>query len=63
MIHWALFSTLAAGVLYGLYLLLFRNDKQLQARRWYLLASMAFSLVYPLIQMPKTMASTTAASA
>ena len=60
MIHWALFSTLATGVLYGAYLLVFRNDRQLQLRRWYLLAAMAFSLIYPLIRLPQAVSATTA---
>ena len=55
MIRWILFSTLAAGVFYSLYQLLFRNDNHLQVRRWYLLSAMAFSLVYPLVQMPREM--------
>ena len=60
MIHWALFSTLATGVLYGAYLLVFHNDRQLQLRRWYLLAAMAFSLVYPLIRLPQAVSATAA---
>lgn len=52
MIRWMLFSTLAAGVFYGLYLLLLRNDRQLQLRRCYLMATLAFSLLLPLIKMP-----------
>ena len=60
MIHWALFSTLASGVLYGVYQLLFRNDRQLQLRRWYLLTALAFSLAYPLIRLPQAVSATTA---
>ena len=52
MIRWMLFSTLAAGVFYGLYLLLLRDDRQLQLRRCYLMATLAFSLLLPLIKMP-----------
>lgn len=49
MIRWALFSILAAGALYLLYLLLFRHEKQFQVRRCYLLSALVFSLLYPLI--------------
>lgn len=55
MIHWMIFSTLATGVFYGLYLLLFRRDTHLQLRRWYLMGALAFSLIYPLVQMPEMM--------
>ena len=55
MIRWILFSTLATGVFYGLYLLLFRRDAHLQLRRWYLMGALAFSLVYPLVRMPEMM--------
>ena len=62
MIHWALFSTLATGVFYGAYLLIFRNDRQLQLRRWYLLAALAFSLAYPLVRLPQAVAAPTVVS-
>jgi TonB family protein len=62
MIHWALFSTLATGVFYGAYLLVFRNDRQLQLRRWYLLAALAFSLAYPLVRLPQAVAAPTVVS-
>ena len=62
MIHWALFSTLATGVFYGAYLLVFRNDRQLQLRRWYLLAALAFSLAYPLVRLPQAVAVPTVVS-
>lgn len=52
MIHWALFSTLSTGVLYGLYMLLFRRDRWLHLSRWYLMAALLFSLVYPLVRFP-----------
>ncbi len=55
MIRWILFSTLATGVFYGLYLLLFRRDAHLQLRRYYLMGTLAFSLVYPLVRMPEVM--------
>lgn len=53
MIRWALFSTLAAGLFYGLYCLLLRRDRWLQLSRVYLLTTLAFSLVYPLVRMPE----------
>lgn len=52
MIRWMLFSTLATGLLYGLYCLLFRKDRWLHISRGYLIVSLAFSLVYPLLQLP-----------
>lgn len=52
MIRWMFFSTLSTGVFYGLYLLLLRNDRQLQLRRCYLMATLAFSLLLPLVRMP-----------
>lgn len=48
-------SILAAGVFYAMYMLLFRKDKHLQLHRWYLIVLLAFSLVYPLVQLPKKM--------
>ncbi|MBR1550566.1 MAG: TonB family protein [Bacteroidales bacterium] len=54
MIRWILFSTLASALFYGLYWLLFRNDKQLQVRRWYLMVALAFSLFYSLVRVPVT---------
>ena len=56
MIRWMILSTLAAGVLYAFYLLLFRNDKQLQLRRCYLLVALVFSLIYPLVRLPEAVA-------
>ena len=53
MIRWALFSTLATGVLYGLYLLLFSRERLLQLRRFYLIGALAFSLLYPLVRLPE----------
>lgn len=53
MIRWALFSTLAAGLFYGLYLLLMRRDRWLQLSRAYLLVTLAFSLLYPLARLPE----------
>lgn len=53
MTHWALFSLLASGLFYGLYMLLFRRDHWLQLSRVYLLATLAFSLLYPTVRMPE----------
>ena len=53
MIRWALFSTLAAGLFYGLYCLLLRRDRWLQISRVYLLATLMFSLLYPLVRLPE----------
>jgi hypothetical protein len=53
MIRWALFSTLAAGLFYGLYCLLLRRDRWLQLSRMYLLATLAFSLLYPMVRLPE----------
>ena len=55
MIHWMTLSILAAGIFYAMYMLLFRKDKHLQLHRWYLIVLLAFSLVYPLVQLPKKM--------
>ena len=52
MIRWALFSTLATALLYGLYVLLLRRDRWLQLSRWYLMGALAFSLVFPLFRLP-----------
>ena len=53
MIRWVLFSTLATGLFLGLYLLLFRRDRWLQLSRVYLLFTLAFSLAYPLVTLPR----------
>ncbi len=52
MIHWMIFSTLAAGLLYGLYCLTLRRDRWLQLSLWYLLVALGFSIVFPLISLP-----------
>lgn len=54
MIHWILFSTLATVVFYSLYLLLFRRDHWLHLSRWYLITTMMFSIIYPLLQLPES---------
>lgn len=52
MIRWALFSTLATALLYGLYVLLLRHDRWLQLSRWYLMAVLAFGIAFPLVRLP-----------
>lgn len=47
-----LFSTLAAGLLYGLYCLTLRRDRWLQLNLWYLLVAIGFSMVFPSIKLP-----------
>ena len=55
MIRWMLFSTLATGLLYGLYALLLRRDRWLQLSRWYLMGAFVFSLVFPLVRLPEAL--------
>ena len=50
-----LFSTLAAGLFYALYMLSLRRDRRLRLSRAYLIATMVFSLTFPLIRMPETL--------
>lgn len=57
MIHWVVFSTLSAGLLYGLYCLTLRRDRWLQLSHWYLLVTLGFSLVLPLVSLPARLAS------
>ena len=52
MIRWMILSTLATGLLYSLYAMLLRRDRWLQLSRWYLMVTLAFSLVFPLVQLP-----------
>ncbi len=52
MIRWAFYSTLATGLFYGLYCLLLKRDHWLQISRWYLLISLTFSLIFPLLRLP-----------
>ena len=56
MIHWIVFSTLAAGLLYGLYCLTLRRDRWLQLSLWYLLLAMGFSIVFPFFSLPERVA-------
>ena len=52
MIHWALFSTLTAGILYCCHRLLFARDHWLQLSRVYLIVALVFSLLMPLVTIP-----------
>lgn len=52
MLRWIIFSTLAAGLFYGLYCLTFKRDRWLQLSRAYLILTLAFSLAFPLVQLP-----------
>ena len=56
MIRWMVFSTLAAGLLYGLYCLTLRRDRWLQLSLWYLLVALGFSIVFPLVSLPESLA-------
>ncbi len=53
MIQWMIFSTLAAGLLYGLYCLTLRLDRWLQLSLWYLLVALGFSIVFPFLSLPE----------
>ena len=53
MMHWVLFSVVAAGLFWGFYRLLLRRDGWLQLSRFYLIISLVFSLVYPLVPLPE----------
>ena len=53
MIHWIVFSTLAAGLLYGLYCLTLRRDRWLQLSLWYLLLALGFSILFPFFSLPE----------
>lgn len=52
MIRWAIFSTLASGILYGCYCLLLRRDRWLMVSRSMLVCSLLFSLLLPLLRIP-----------
>ncbi len=56
MIHWIVFSTLAAGLLYGLYCLTLRRDRWLKLSLWYLLLALGFSIVFPFFSLPERLA-------
>ena len=52
MIRWIFFSTLAMGIFYALYCLLLKRDRWLMLSRWYLLITLVFSILVPLVRMP-----------
>lgn len=56
MIHWILFSTLAAGLFYGLYCLTLRRDRWLKLSQWYLLTTLWFSAIFPWFTLPTNFA-------
>ena len=56
MIHWILFSTLAAGLFYGLYCLTLRRDRWLKQSQWYLLTTLWFSVIFPWFTLPSNLA-------
>ena len=57
MIHWIVFSTLSAGLLYCLYCLTLRRDRWLQLSLWYLLLALGFSIVFPFLSLPERLVS------
>ena len=57
MINWIVFSTLSAGLFYGLYCLTLRRDRWLQLSLWYLLLTLGFSIVFPFFSLPEGLAS------
>lgn len=57
MIRWMIFSTLAAGIFYGLYCLTLRRDRWLQLSLWYLLLALGFSIMFPFFSLPERLAS------
>ncbi len=56
MIHWILFSTIAAGLFYGLYCLTLRRDRWLKLSQWYLLTTLWFSAIFPWFTLPTNFA-------
>lgn len=56
MIRWMLFSTLSAGLLYGLYCLTLRRDRWLKLSQWYLLTTLWFSAIFPWFTLPTNFA-------
>ena len=57
MIRWMIFSTMAAGIFYGLYCLTLRRDRWLQLSLWYLLLALGFSIMFPFFSLPERLAS------
>ena len=52
MIHWIVFSTVAIGLFWGLYRLTLSRDRWLQLSRAYIILTMTFGLIYPLVHVP-----------
>ena len=57
MINWIVFSTLSAGLFYGLYCLTLRRDRWLQLSIVYLATTLWFSVVFPWFTLPEQLAS------
>ena len=56
MIRFLIFSTLAAGLFYGLYCLTLRRDRWLKLSQWYLLTTLWFSVIFPWFTLPSNLA-------
>lgn len=56
MIRFLIFSTIAAGLFYGLYCLTLRRDRWLKQSQWYLLTTLWFSLIFPWFTLPSNLA-------
>ena len=56
MIRFLIFSTLAAGLFYGLYCLTLRRDRWLKLSQWYLLTTLWFSVIFPWFTLPSSLA-------
>ena len=56
MIRFLVFSTLAAGLFYGLYCLTLRRDRWLKQSQWYLLTTLWFSVIFPWFTLPSSLA-------
>ena len=56
MIRFLIFSTLAAGLFYGLYYLTLRRDRWLKQSQWYLLTTLWFSVIFPWFTLPSSLA-------
>jgi TonB family protein len=56
MIRFLVFSTLAAGLFYGLYCLTLRRDRWLKQSQWYLLTTLWFSVIFPWFTLPSRLA-------
>ena len=56
MIRFLIFSSLAAGLFYGLYCLTLRRDRWLKLSQWYLLTTLWFSVIFPWFTLPSSLA-------